>query len=158
MATIESGQRSWRAREAIKELKARYFYHIDEQDWEAFNELFTEDVYLNYGEELGEYEGQEGLEEFAAQIGGQMDTSSHMAANPIIDVDGDTATGRWYVDAREAFSNGQTGITQAEYRDEYRRVDGEWKFAKKRVQIQFHIRLEDDEVIHVRQKDESHLL
>ena len=34
--------------EAIKQLKARYFRLLDAKDWEAFVEIFTEDVELLY--------------------------------------------------------------------------------------------------------------
>jgi hypothetical protein len=34
-------------REAIKELKARYFRLVDEQDWDAYRQLFTDDARLS---------------------------------------------------------------------------------------------------------------
>lgn len=122
-------QRPITDRKAIKELRAAYGYHIDNQEWEAFRNLFTDDAVLDYGENIGHQEGQEGLEFFTDYVDERVETGMHMMHNPIIDVDGETATGRWYVDARESFGNGQTGLTAGEYHDTYRRVDGTWKFA-----------------------------
>lgn len=158
MASVASDPDVLAARESIKELKAAYCYCIDRQDWDGLKELFTEDASLDYGEDLGSYEGHAGVEEFTAVLDDLLDITSHMLANPVLQVDGDTATGKWYVDAREAFSDGTVGITQAEYRDSYRRVDGEWKFAAKTVRIQFHIRLEDGEIKYVSPKTEDLLL
>lgn len=46
-------------REAIKELKHRYGYYIDARRWEAFEDLFTGDVVLEYsGEGLNDFEGK----------------------------------------------------------------------------------------------------
>lgn len=142
-------------REAIKELRTTYCHRIDEQDWEGLRDIFTEDATLDYGEYLGRYEGQAGIREFTAFLDDLLDATSHMATNPKLDIDGDTATGRWYVDAREAFSSGQTGITQGEYRETYRRVDGAWKIADLKLRIQFHIRLEDQEIVDVFRRSES---
>src|ERR1700760_1630374 len=44
----------------------------------------------------------------------------HIAAMPIIEVDGDTARGLWSFNNRGALGH---------YQEEYRRVDGDWKIA-----------------------------
>jgi hypothetical protein len=85
---------------------------------------------LDYGENIGRQEGQEGLDFFIDFVDERVEAGAHMIHNPIIDVNGDMATGRWYVDARESFGNGQTGLTTGEYHDTYQRVEGDWKFAK----------------------------
>ncbi|WP_458210655.1 nuclear transport factor 2 family protein [Haladaptatus sp. NG-SE-30] len=119
------------AREAIKELRARYCYSIDEQDWDAFYDLFVADPTLDFGG-MGVYEGSEGLARFAHQfVEGQLERSAHMLSNPIldVDVDGNRATGRWYVESPITFSDGSGAWRQGWYEDEYRYIDGEWKIA-----------------------------
>lgn len=142
---------------AIHELRARYCFELDHQNWERWRDLFTEDVSIDF-HDFGEFEGHDGLEEFHGLIEEILDASTHMVANSVIELDGDTARGRWYVDARETFSSGKTGITQAEYQEDYRRVDGEWKFSHitTRFQHQF-LFSEDEELINIRQQPERDL-
>ena len=60
----------------------------------------------------------------------------HYVMNPIIDIDGDTATGKWLLLEPCSFPQGderQPIWVAAKYEDDYPRVDGEWKF--KRVKL-----------------------
>lgn len=53
----------------------------------------------------------------------------HNVMNPIIDVDGDTATGNWH--AIIALSHaGQAAWMLGNYEEEYVRLDGKWKFKR----------------------------
>lgn len=114
-------------REQLKELRAKYCYHVDEQNWEPFYELFVPDPTLDFGG-MGVYEGQEGLERFAAEfVEAQLESSAHMLSNPILEIDGNEATGRWYVESPLTFADGSGAWRQGWYRDEYRRLDGEWR-------------------------------
>jgi hypothetical protein len=114
-------------REELKELRARYCYCVDEQDWEPFFDLFVPDPTLDFGG-MGVYEGRDGLERFAAEfVEAQLEGSAHLLSNPILDIEGDEATGRWYVESPLTFADGSGAWRQGWYRDEYRRVDGAWK-------------------------------
>jgi len=114
-------------REDLKELRAKYCYYVDEQDWEPFVDLFVPDPTLDFGG-MGVYEGQSGLERFAAEfVEGQLEGSAHMLSNPILEIDDDEATGRWYVESPLTFADGSGAWRQGWYRDEYQRVDGAWK-------------------------------
>lgn len=114
-------------REELKELRAKYCYYVDEQDWEPFVDLFVPDPTLDFGG-MGVYEGQDGLERFAAEfVEGQLEGSAHMLSNPILEIDGDEATGRWYVESPLTFADGSGAWRQGWYRDAYRRLDGAWK-------------------------------
>ena len=94
--------------------------------------LFTEDgVWSN--KELGHYEGREAIREFFNGASEGLPFCAHLGFNPIIEVNGDSATGIW-----RAFLNG-TFMEEGEpvsrhilidYRDDYRRVDGKWLIAK----------------------------
>jgi ketosteroid isomerase-like protein len=134
-------------REQIKELRASYCYAIDNADWETFNSIFIESPVLDYGARIGRREGQEGIKAVFDFVREHIDASSHMITNPKLEVDGDTATGRWYVDARESFTDGTTGITQGEYNDIYHRVDGEWKIAEIDFDVQYQFIFDEDETI-----------
>ena len=60
----------------------------------------------------------------------------HYVMNPIIDIDGDQATGKWLLLEPCSFpqDDGRQPVWgAAKYEDDYLRVDGEWKF--KRVKL-----------------------
>lgn len=116
-------------REAIKELRAEYCYRIDAQDYDGYAALFAEDAHLDFGP-VGEYDGRDAVREFAEHVvGAEHPFLAHMVHNPIISVDGETATGRWYFEVPCTFSDGTAGWIQGKYHDDYRCVDGMWRFA-----------------------------
>ena len=117
-------------RAAIRRLKHEYCYAIDGGRYGAWTELFTEDG--RFVRANGDtYEGHEELYEFAADgFGPLFEQSAHVVTNPVIDVDGDAATGRWYLLLLTETPDGDVAVTQSKYEDEYVRVDGEWRIAE----------------------------
>lgn len=116
------------AKDAIEELRATYCYHIDDGNGAAFASLFTADATLDFGP-AGTYTGHEELREFADEVvPSQYAFIVHMVHNPVIEVEGDTATGRWYFEA-PATADGEAQWIQGEYHEEYTTVDGQWRFA-----------------------------
>lgn len=117
---------------AIQDLRSNYCYAIDDRDFESLPHLFTEDVSLDYGA-LGTYQGRDGVRKFADFVAESLERTTHLLANPTISVgvdgDRDRATGRLYVIASITYADGTGGWRIGEYRDEYRRVDGEWRIA-----------------------------
>lgn len=115
-------------REAIKELRAQYCYHADAFDWDGFVDLFTEDAHMEFGP-VGVFDGHDEIRELGRRIDQEHGFLAHMVHNPIIEIDGETATGRWYFEVPCTFADGSAGWIQGTYWDEYRYVDGEWLFA-----------------------------
>lgn len=117
---------------AIQDLRSSYCYTIDDRDFESLPGLFTEDASLDYGA-LGTYQGRDGVREFADFVAESLERTTHLLANPTIavgvDGDRDRATGRLYVIASITYADGTGGWRIGEYRDEYRRVGGEWHIA-----------------------------
>lgn len=123
--------------EAIKKLKATYCYLCDAglDDPENRKELiahFTDDAKVDFG--LGpasRFEGKEGLEVFFGRVvPGAVSFSMHMVHNPIIEVHGDRASGRWYYEAPTTDATTDRAQWMAgTYYEEYVRENGEWKFA-----------------------------
>jgi hypothetical protein len=123
--------------EAIRKLKATYCYLCDAGlgDPRNRNELiahFTEHAKVDFG--LGPastFEGRDGLEIFFGQVvPGAVSFCMHMVHNPIIEVDGNRATGKWYYEAPTTDSATNRAQWMAgTYEEEYERENGEWKFA-----------------------------
>lgn len=122
---------------AVRDLRAKYCYAVDERDWDGFYDLFTADPVLDFGG-MGVYEGREGLERFASEfVEGRLRGSAHLLANPLVDVDVDdqVSTGRWYVNSPITFADGTGAWRLGRYDDEYRRVDGDWRIARMRLRF-----------------------
>ena len=116
--------------EAIKRLKYKYMRCIDEKRWDELAECFTEDATVSYSGGTYAFAGRDAIMKFMVD---SMDRdsffSSHRIGQPEIDLTGEaTATGIWALE--DTVIDTQFEITlrgSAFYRDEYRKVDGQWK-------------------------------
>ena len=65
---------------------------------------------------------------FLQLLPAQLAFSMHMVHNPIVEVDGDTAKGKYYFEAPTTFKPDNKAFWLAGiYEEEYARVKGEWK-------------------------------
>ena len=77
----------------------------------------------------GKAEGREAIREFFVNASRRLPFAVHMVMNPIIEVDGDTATGTWYLFQPCTYSEGDRAVWgSARYDEEYVRVNGGWMF------------------------------
>ncbi len=116
--------------EAIKRLKYRYMRCIDEKLWPEMEQCFTEDATSSYSGGKYAYEGRDAIMKFLVEsMSRDSFLSSHRVHHPEIELTSDTtATGIWALE--DTVIDTQHGITiqgAAFYRDEYVKVDGEWK-------------------------------
>ncbi len=125
---LESRIRALEDVEAIKQLKASYCVHCDENfDADALTDLFVDDgIWESAG--LGRLEGKEAIHKFFVSASESISFAVHMVTNPIIKVDGDKATGIWYLLQPNTQSEDNRAFWgSARYDEEYVRVNGEWK-------------------------------
>ena len=124
MGTIEERAQVLADKDEIRELTARYCFAVAEGDADAIVELFCEDGSFRMRDRS--YEGVEGLRElYAGAAAGT--TPKPFIQNHVIEVDGDTATGRCGVEIRMV-RKGEAYTVAGHYADTYRRVDGRWRF------------------------------
>lgn len=127
--TLEHRVTQLEHREAIKELRYNYGRCIDHQRFDEFIDLFTTDATCTYAG-VGAFEGHNELRELADDfIAANFVYSCHLFHHPTIDIDGDTGTGTWLLEAMMAYDDGRMEWRQGRYEDTYRLVDGEWKFS-----------------------------
>jgi ketosteroid isomerase-like protein len=124
--------------EAIRELKARYCAYCDDgYDPDGLASLFTEDAVWDGGQ-LGRFEGKEAIRKFFRGTSRRVSFAIHNVMNPIITVDGDRASGRWYLLQPLTFAEGpRAAWLAARYSDEYVRIGGEWKFRNVKIDLSF---------------------
>jgi hypothetical protein len=118
--------------EAIKKLKARYCAYCDDHyNADGLASLFTEDAIWDGGEHLSRNVGREAIRTFFQGSPNRLPFAIHHVTNPLIEVHGDTASGRWYLFQPCTRADGNRAVwLAAQYDEEYVRVDGEWKFRR----------------------------
>jgi hypothetical protein len=125
------------ARESIRDLVARYNANGDTGRFDRVVELFAPDAVMDTGDTVERV----GLEEIRSIFTNARDRASygehsvylrHMTATLQIDlIDQTAAKGRCYYFVLTAIGLDHWG----RYIDEYRTVDGVWKFARRRVTV-----------------------
>jgi hypothetical protein len=121
--------------ESIKRLKALYCYLVDSavagdaSKWDELLSHFSKDSRADF-EVVGVFEGKEAVATlFKEIVASLLSYSAHMVSNPIIEVLGNTATGKWYVHVPLTARGGNMpGWLQGKYDEEYVREDGRWKW------------------------------
>ena len=143
MATIEELEARLRRLddiEQIKKLKAQYCAYCDENyNADGIASLFTEDGVWDGGA-LGRGVGRENIAKFFRRASSVFVFAIHNVMNPIIEVDGDCATGRWYLvqplTRREKEAEAAMWLA-GHYEDDYVRVGQQWKFKRLRFVTHF---------------------
>ena len=124
--------------EEIKRLKRRYCAYCDDNyDADAIAGLFTEDAVWDAGTR-GRNEGREEIRRYFQRAPQRLPFAIHMVMNPIIEVNGDTGKGTWYLFQPCTFGDGNRAVWgAARYDEEYVRVDGRWKFQNLKLTSRF---------------------
>ena len=139
MATLEERVRRLEAIEAIKRMKAHYALCADAKYTEDHRRkpqgeidriardqtsVFTEDAIWDNGL-FGRFEGRTAIWEFLRATPWKF--SVHMYMNPLIDVDGDIATGSWVIwEVATLEESDRAVFLSATLDDEYVCTDGKW--------------------------------
>jgi hypothetical protein len=117
--------------EAIKQLKYRYFRHLDLKEWEALAELFAPDARSSYGDGKYTYEGRDAIMGFLrGALGRPTILTAHHGHHPEIELASETtATGTWalwdkVIDLQHGIEIGGAAF----YRDGYVKLAGAWRF------------------------------
>lgn len=124
-------------REEIRELVSRYALGIARGS--QVGHLFTDDglfIQRIPGLPPEQYQGKDALIPMYAKIAETV-RPLPMIHNHLIAIDGDTAHGQCSIELRMTHE-GQSMIASGYYDDEYRKVNGRWRFAKRDATI-FHL-------------------
>jgi SnoaL-like domain len=86
------------SRFALERLIAEYAQAFDTHDEALLRNIWHEGARLSLGEAFGDFEGIDAILESARQNWQKMPCMHHWMANPLIDIEGDKASGRAAVD------------------------------------------------------------
>ena len=117
--------------EEIKKLHQKYINLMDELRYEEVLDLFTEDgtaEVRNLGIKRGKKELSEVYLGVLAKNRGTMRYDGHMAVEPDITIERDTARGTWLI--YMLFSKPAIQWVQGKNECEYRKENGKWKISK----------------------------
>lgn len=112
--------------EQIRRLKYRYLRTLDTKQWEEFADCFVPEATGDYNGLV--FDDRAALVAYMRENLGEGMLTMHQVHHPEIDVDGDTATGRWYLQDKvivPAFDFMLEGA--AFYEDRYARTPDGWR-------------------------------
>jgi len=117
--------------EQIKKLHQRYIDLMDNLRYEEVLDLFTDDAAVevrNSGLRRGRRELEDVYVHFLARARGSERFDAHMAVEPDIAVEGDSARGTWLI--YMLFSKPAIQWVQGKNECQYRRENGTWKISR----------------------------
>lgn len=122
--------------EDIKVLKLTYARSCDDDyDAAAIASCFTHDGVWDGGP-LGRAEGRDGIRRFFESAKDRVEFAIHYTTNPLIEIDGDHATGRWHLwQPMVTAPSGQSTWLAALYDETYVRVKDRWLIQRLKIDI-----------------------
>lgn len=113
-----------------------YAQACDRRDWALFRDIFTLDVHADYGG--FEFTGCEEVIAIIRNSLGGCGPTQHLLCNYLIDVEGDCATASTQMRCSHVGGKGRENLffeVWGEYRDELRRLGGQWRIARRQMII-----------------------
>ena len=133
----ESLLRGLISKDEIRELVVRYGLGVDGKDPEVLRSIFTEDIRFHSVNGEFDFQGRDFLVKFfMTEVAAADRNSLHVTHGHIIDLDTndpDRASGLLFGHAELILRDPEQSsrIAALRYEDEYRRVDGKWRFAER---------------------------
>lgn len=113
--------------ESIRYLQAKYQRCLDTRDFDGVASCFSEDATSSYGNGKMSYSGRDAIVKFLCSVMSLKLPSTHLIHGGEIDVDGCSATGKWYLEDHligEPYCVELYGA--AIYTVNYIKIDGSW--------------------------------
>ncbi|OBK81020.1 nuclear transport factor 2 family protein [Mycobacterium sp. 1164985.4] len=117
-------------RDELVELTIRYATAIDTEQYSLLTQVFTDDAQVDYGE-VGQWTGGAAVAEFMAAAHVMAAHTMHRVSNQAVDIDGDTATMRTYVDALILLEDGSGANPVGYYDDQAVWTADGWRIARR---------------------------
>jgi uncharacterized protein (TIGR02246 family) len=123
-------------RESIAALVHRYADAVVRRDKTQWAATWALDATWHLGQGRSVV-GRDAIVELWVKAMGGFAAVVQMVNNGEVQVDGDTAAGRWYINEHFSRADGVAGLLLAYYDDTYVRVEGHWLFASRSLVMQY---------------------
>ena len=136
---FESRIRRLEDAQEIQNLQARYAYCVDSGQREKIPDLFAE-AFVAEWVPLGSFDTKPALVAFLMGNAARNVMTRHQLQTPLIEVQGDRATGTWYMfgPATTVTESGPVALwMQGRYENEFVRTGGQWKFSRLKFSFNF---------------------
>ncbi len=112
---------------------ARFARILDRKEWDRLGEVFADDLSFDYGA-TGEASGIAALRENMTRFLDRCGPTQHLIGSILVEVEGDQAISRAYVQARHQRANDPNGPvfdTSGEYVDRWQRRPEGWRIVRR---------------------------
>lgn len=120
---------------------ARFARVLDQKEWDALGDVFAEDVSFDYGTG-GDRHGMAALVDNMRRFLDGCGSTQHLIGSITIDVDGDRAVSRSYVQARHQGVGEKAHLffdSNGEYIDQWERRPEGWRIVRRDAKWQHHM-------------------
>jgi len=121
--------------------KYNYAYGIDTKDWGLYRSIFMDEITMDFSSYSGQPEQVMQADDWVAncrRLFTGLDASQHQMSNPMVEIHGDEAHLRMYMQAEHFLQNtgGDPSFTIGGwYQDRLVKTDGGWKIAAVKLNI-----------------------
>lgn len=112
---------------------SRFARILDTKSWDKLHDVFAEDIQFDYGT-AGEQQGIDALRANMTRFLDRCGNTQHLIGSILVDIDGDNAISRAYVQARHqgvAAAKGDIFDTNGEYVDLWQRGPQGWRIVRR---------------------------
>lgn len=129
---------------AITRRVYEYAYGIDTRDWHLYRGIFTDEIRMDFtsynGNPPSDMRADDWVDGVKVLFTG-LDATQHSMSNPLVEVDGDTARCRMYMQAEHFFITDQgdnSYVLGGYYDDRLVRTDAGWKICAVTLNVLWH--------------------
>lgn len=125
----------------IIETKYRYAYGIDLKDWELYRSIFLDEITMDFSSYSGQPGQTQSADDWVASckmLFEGLDATQHQMSNPMVEIDGDEARLRMYIQAEHFLLNSSGSDSYAlggYYDDRLVRTDSGWKLSAVTINV-----------------------
>lgn len=129
---------------AITRKVFEYAYGIDTRDWELYRSIFADDIRMDFSSYSGAAARSMSADDWVANVKilfTGLDATQHSMSNPLVDLDGERARCRMYMQAEHFLITDQGSNDYAlggYYDDQLVRTAGEWKITAVTLNVLWH--------------------
>ncbi|HEY1095319.1 MAG TPA: nuclear transport factor 2 family protein [Glycomyces sp.] len=121
----------------IEALRGEFTDAVMMRDYDRIAELFTADGVWLMPDIPAEMHGREAIRAWGRRVPGFVDFLIQNSHPGLIELDGDSASGRTYMSEIGRGTDGRSALNYAIYHDRYARTPDGWKFTERAYEIRY---------------------